>query len=180
MAYWAFRYDHKARMEANQFSRWSNCVLLCERCMAQRPTKKSDPNMTYQDFNRDLPRRMTQISHNTYLQTEGVVSPWVNMPGWTLYTCMHDLLHTIYLGFGRDLIGSLVADFLDHGVLGPGTVEEQLERLSLDMNTVFRRNRILALKNQGDILCRKPQKSTWGAMFWLTTQGYAPMLWLAA
>ena len=116
--------------------------------MAQRPTANADPAMSYQDFNADAPRKMTQISHETYLQTEGIVSAWVSMPGWSLYTCMHDLLHTIYLGFGRDLIGSLIADFIDHKVLGPGTVEQQLERLSVDMNNVFRKNRILDFTNQ--------------------------------
>ena len=79
MAYWAFRYDHKARQEANAFSRWSNCMLLCDRCMS-----------------------------------------------------------------GRDLAGSLMADFLDHDVLGPGTLEEKLERFSLGMNAEFRKNKSLA------------------------------------
>ena len=65
------------------------------------------------------------------------------MPGWTLKTCMHDLLHTIYLGFGRDMVGSLIADFNDHNVLGPGSLEEKLGRFSAEMNAEFRRNKIL-------------------------------------
>lgn len=144
MAYWAFRYDHKARQEANAFSRWSNCMLLCDRCMSQRPTKKSNPDMNYMNFRDDAPRLLTKISHSTYLETEPIVSAWVAMPGWHLYTCMHDMLHMVYLGFGRDLAGSLMADFLDHDVLGPGTLEEKLERFSLGMNAEFRKNKSLA------------------------------------
>ena len=132
-------------MEANQFARWSNCTLLCDRCMAQRPTENSDPGLSYQDFNSDLARRMTRISHNTYLDTEKLVSAWVKMPGWHLYTCTHDFMHTVFLGFARDLIGSLIADFIEHKTLGAGTIEEQLERLSFDMNQIFRKKKILAL-----------------------------------
>lgn len=146
MAYWAFRFDHKARQEANFFSRWSNCMFLCERCMSQRPTKKSDPNMWYLDFRPGLPRYLTQISHSTYMNTEPVVSPWSEMPGWHLHTCMHDLMHTVYLGFGRDLAGSLIAEFLDHDALGAhGTLEEKLERFSLNMNAEFRKHKNLSL-----------------------------------
>ena len=146
MAYWAFRFDHKARQETNQFSRWANCMYMCDRCMAQRPTKKSDPSMCYYDFNLDAPYSMTEISHATYVGTEPVVSPWVAMPGWTLKTCMQDLLHTVFLGFARDLIGNLLADFLDHGMLGPGSLEEKLERFSVEMNAEFRKNKFLAIQ----------------------------------
>lgn len=114
--------------------------------MAQRPTPQSDPNMVYQDFRPGAPRLMTQISHSTYLQTEPVVSPWVDMPGWSLRTCMHDLLHTIYLGFGRDLVGSLMSDFIDHNVLRPGSKEEQLGRFSAEMNAEFRKQKILVFQ----------------------------------
>jgi len=114
--------------------------------MAQRPTPQSDPDMVYQDFRPGAPRLMTQISHSTYLQTEPVVSPWVDMPGWSLRTCMHDLLHTIYLGFGRDLVGSLMSDFTDHNVLGPGSKEEQLGRFSAEMNAEFRKQKILVFQ----------------------------------
>lgn len=144
MAYWAFRFDHKARHEANLFSRWSNCTSICERCMAQRPTKYSDANMHYTDFNSDAPRLWTQISHTTYVNTEWTVSPWVCMPGWTLPTCMHDLLHTVYLGFGRDLVGSVMATFIEKQVLGPGSTEDQLGRFSITMNDTFKRNKKLA------------------------------------
>ena len=80
------------------------------------------------------------------MNTEPVVSPWSEMPGWHLHTCMHDLMHTVYLGFGRDLVGSLVAEFLDHDALGShGTLEEKLERFSLDMNAEFRKHKNLSL-----------------------------------
>ena len=168
MAYWSFRFDHKARQEANQFSRWSNCKFLCERCMAQRPTPQSDPNMVYHDFRPDAPHLMTQISHSTYLQTEPVVSPWVDMPGWSLKTCMHDLLHTVYLGFGRDPVGSLMSDFIGHNVLGPGSKEEQLGRFSAEMNAEFRKQKILVVQSHRIILVALWFWSPW--RYWLPKQ----------
>ena len=104
--------------------------------------------MCYYDFNVDAPYSMTEISHATYVGTEPVVSAWVAMPGWALKTCMHDLLHTVFLGFARDLIGNLLADFLDHNMLGPGNLEEKLERFSFEMNAEFRKNKFLVVKKR--------------------------------
>lgn len=145
LAYWSFRCDHKARMEAHQFARWANCMFICDRCMAQRPTKKSQPEMNYYDCSLDAPHTMTEISHTTYTQTEQVVSAWEAMPGWTFKSWFHDPLHTIYLGFAKDLVGSIIADFIDHSMLGGGSLEEQLENFSLEMNQEFRRNKSLAV-----------------------------------
>lgn len=50
-------------------------------------------------------------------------------------------MHTVYLGIGRDLISNLLADFHDAGVLGPGSLDVQLRRFSIDMNKTFKENK---------------------------------------
>lgn len=139
-AYFAFRADHKARKEAHQFERWSNCTSICERCMAQRPTKNADPLMNYQDFRDDAARHMTRITHETYMATASV-SPWCELEGFHLGTIAHDMMHTLYLGICRDIIASLVLDFSDEGVLGAGSMEKKLERFSIEMNNELKANR---------------------------------------
>ena len=50
-------------------------------------------------------------------------------------SCFHDAMHTIYLGIGRDIVSNILADMVDCGVLGPGSLDEQLRRLSLAFQT---------------------------------------------
>ncbi len=116
-AYWAFRYDGKARVECNAFTRYYNCTKICESCMAER-TKNSDINMWYCDFRASSPRHLTQIDDATYKRTANPISPYHCIPGWKLGTCLRDLLHVVFLGTAKDLIPSLLADWLDHGLLG--------------------------------------------------------------
>ena len=56
-------------------------------------------------------------------------------------SCFHDLMHTIYLGIARDLIANILADLVDCQALGPGSLEQQLRRLSLEMHKTFKRER---------------------------------------
>ena len=63
------------------------------------------------------------------------------MEGWHLKSCFHDLMHTIYLGIGRDIVSNILADMIDCDALGPGTLEEKLRRLSLEMHQCFRREK---------------------------------------
>ena len=144
--YFACRFDNKARAEANAFSRWYQCRFICESCMAQRPTERYDHALTYRDFRYGLPRHLTEVSHETYLATEPAPSPWARVPGWTLGTCLHDIMHNVYLGVGRDLVSSLLADFLDHDCLAPaGTLEEKLKQFSVEMLATFKEKRTIGL-----------------------------------
>lgn len=143
LAYFAFRYDHKARVEANAFQRHYGRNSICECCAAAKPAKKGDDSMNYTNFRSDGLRYLTSMSHQSYVDTSATVSPWIDMEGWTVRTCTHDLMHTIYLGVGRDLVGSLLADMMDVGALDPahGPLDEQLRVLSVDMHNVFREAR---------------------------------------
>lgn len=75
------------------------------------------------------------------------VSPWHQVPGWRLDTCLHDLMHVVFLGTARDLISSLLADFLEHGVLGDvgEPINTRLRKFSLDMHKAFKSEKSLGL-----------------------------------
>lgn len=139
-AYFCCRFDGKARAETNCFDRYYNCMRICEACLAEKPTKKSNPAMWYHDFRECAPRHLTRIDDTTYRNTCKVLSPWHHIAGWTLGTAMHDFMHVIYLGTARDLIGSLIADMLDCGVLGPSDipVAKRLRQLSILMHRSFK------------------------------------------
>lgn len=62
-AYFLFRADHKARIEANFFERNYMCNFICECCAARRPNQSGDDSMNYQNFRPDCPRYLTRISH---------------------------------------------------------------------------------------------------------------------
>ena len=51
------------------------------------------------------------------------------------------MMHTVYLGVGRDLASNILADLIDCSALGPGTLEEQLRRISLEMHQRFKNER---------------------------------------
>lgn len=140
-----FRYDGKARAESNFFDRWYNCRSICESCLAQRRTSNSNPDLWFFDFRDSSPRHLTRIDDRTYRQTATRISPYHQIEGWTLGTCLRDIMHVIYLGIAKDMIPSLIADWLDHNVLGPPgiSVDDRLRSFSLEMHQVFRREKTL-------------------------------------
>ena len=142
-AYHNCRYDAKARVEANFFTRYYNCRLLCEACMAEKPTAKSNRHMWYFDFRSNRPRHLTTINHTTYMATAPEVSPWSQVSGWTLGTSFHDWMHTCYLGTARDLIPSLLQDWLDFELLGQNNIplDRRLRTFSLSMHKDFKENK---------------------------------------
>lgn len=143
------RYDGKARVECNAFERFYSCRYICESCLSQRRTKHAEQDMLYVDFRDSCPRHLTVIDDATYRQTCKTLSPYACIPGWTLGTCLRDLLHVVFLGTAKDLVPSLLADWLDHGLLGDPTtaLDSRLRSFSLEMHQVFRRERLLEPKN---------------------------------
>ena len=133
-------------MQCNFFSRYYQCRLLCEQCLSEKPTARAEPLMNYQNFKPNSPRYLTYISDGTYRRTAEKLSPWVCMPGWSLRSCFYDIMHTIYLGIGRDLISNLLADFDDCGLLGCGGLQQldsRLRKFSLSMYKRFHEERFL-------------------------------------
>ena len=97
-------------------------------------------DISYTDFRADPPRHLTRVDHEAYMKTAQVISPWSSIPGWHLWTCLHDLMHILYLGTARDLIGSLLVDFIDHNCLGSPDVpvRDQLRSFSISMHKYFK------------------------------------------
>ena len=115
--------------------------------MSQNSTEKSVRDLWYFDFRPECPRYMTYISHKTYLSSADKVSPWSAMPGWSLKNCFFDLLHTIYLGVGKDLVGNLLGDFVDCNMLVGENLEDQLRRFSMDMHKEFKHQKTLTFSS---------------------------------
>ena len=151
-AYFAARYDAKARVEANNFLRHYGCSLICEQCLASKISKTTDDRMCYKDFRLESPRWMTRINHDTYMRTTPprAISPWHIIPGWSLESCLHDIMHVVYLGTGRDLVASLLGDFLECGVLGSSdlSVDHRLRLFSIEMNKFFKSEKYFAQSYQ--------------------------------
>ena len=143
LAYFCCRFDHKARYEANFFDRYYSCKYICEVCAATRATSKGFDALMYCDFNRDAARRLTRISNDEYGSTCREISPWSHLEGWTVRSATHDLMHTLYLGIGRDLVPSLLADWVDLKLLGAGGPETQLATLSREMRLKFKQEQRL-------------------------------------
>ena len=145
------RFDAKARVEANFFwDRYYRCTFICESCMACQPFANAMPELNYKDFRPEAPHHLTEISHETYVATCSEPSPWLQVEGWRLGTAFRDPMHTFYLGVFKDLIPSLLGNFLEHSCLEPlnGSREEQLRVLSLGMHRVCRQHRFLSGKQQ--------------------------------
>lgn len=63
--------------------------------------------MYYKNLHPDAPYKLSSISHEFYLVAErGNISPWAQVAGWRLETCVFDLLHNVFLGTARDTIAS--------------------------------------------------------------------------
>lgn len=98
--------------------------------------------MQYEDYRLDQPRHLTRISDEVYRATCSTLSPYAKIPGWRLENCLHDILHVVFLGVAKDLIPSILAEWLEKRMLGPGDVNTCLRRFSLEMHQVFRREKI--------------------------------------
>lgn len=102
--------------------------------------------MNYTNFKADSPRYLTYLTDEDYRNTAQRLSPWIVMEGWRLKSCFHDMMHTVYLGIGRDIVSNVLADMVDCDCLGPGDLNQQLRRLSLEMHKCFKHEGIPADK----------------------------------
>ena len=104
--------DLKERHMAHKFARYYQRHFLCERCLAHQTMQSC---YAY-DFRPCAEWRDELQSHEHYLATtpEEHRSPFVQIPQWTIHRCRHDLLHLIYLGFGKDLAGGLLLCLARH------------------------------------------------------------------
>lgn len=78
---------------------------MCDSCLACSGTK-CDERMHYKNFGPGKAWDHTLINHSMYLSMPGELSPWSTVPGWSLESTTFDFMHNLYLGTGRDLVGS--------------------------------------------------------------------------
>jgi hypothetical protein len=136
----AVTHDAKARYETHHFANYYNCNYICESCLAcVHPGR-----LSYCNFRKDAPWRNYRISHERYLQITpaSIVSPWSQIPGWHLSRCLLDWMHCNHLGVGRDVTAQIAFDLCTWGYIGPGTLDEQLQRLWLQYRRWARKHKV--------------------------------------
>ena len=112
-----YKADLKCRKESNEFHRFYGAEYICDVRVAQRPTNTSIPAFHFGDFSATAAWRDFPISHETYMASESVISPWAAMPGWRLESNWFDIMHILHLGVLRDVIASVLDDLASNGLL---------------------------------------------------------------
>jgi hypothetical protein len=112
--------DIKEKVKQHRFSRAWNCLFLCERCLGCRHLQSGSAY----DFNQHAAWKSMLVDHDLYMRSTPpeALSPWCKIRSWRLDRVHDDLLHTVWLGWGKDLIGQLLHDFAlaSHGRLDLG------------------------------------------------------------
>lgn len=115
--------------------------------MAEKPTKRANPAMNFKNMARDAPYRLTNINHATYLATASQVSPWSAIPGWELESTVFDVMHNLFLGSGRDFLGSAIRLLLEHGAFDAYGVERSspamFAQITLEIHDTYKRHGFL-------------------------------------
>ena len=96
--------------------------------------------MNYRNFGDSAGYPLTTLTHEQYLQIDGrlgSLSPWLAMPGFRLESCWFDFMHCVYLGTGRDLLGSGLKVLVGHGAYADfdsqGDVNKLLAKIHREM-----------------------------------------------
>ena len=78
-------------------------VRMCDSCLARKGVNCPD-EMNYKNLTSTNAWELTRISDADYLRMEPKISDWERVPGWSLSTCMFDLMHNCFLGTARDFL----------------------------------------------------------------------------
>ena len=121
-AYALIKADGKARREVHKFKRHYNATFICSDCLATQPFKHAPKSLLFSDFSDCAGYLQTMLSHAMYEMFDLVLSAWMLVPGWCLESCFFDMLHVVWIGFGRDIAASCIVDlFTRHEI--PGETE---------------------------------------------------------
>lgn len=114
--YAGWKGDRKERKNLHHLDRNYLSTKICEYCLAVKPTAKCRcKDLTYADSSPNAMWRMTQLTQADFEHLQSRRSPFAQLPGFHIDTLWEDLMHTVHLGIGKDLVGSLLAEFvLDH------------------------------------------------------------------
>ena len=86
------------------------------------------------------------MDNSAYEARTRTISPYKAAAGFRLETVMHDYLHNIFLGTGRDMLASGIRVLLLKGVYdrpGVSDVDEKLSLLHAEMQETCRTNGLL-------------------------------------
>lgn len=88
---------------------------MCDRCLASQG-KNTPVAMHYKNFSNQKAWDLTFIDCNGYLHLDrSNLTPWLEVPGFTMWTMSWDLLHNLWLGTARDLVASGIKTLVMQG-----------------------------------------------------------------
>ncbi len=108
----------EARREVHGYSRHYGATEICDACGAVQLYQNAPVQLNFANFSDNAGYVFTEISHELYLATSDVVTPWVSVPGFRHESVLHDILHSGPLGVDRDLCGSSLINLLECGRIG--------------------------------------------------------------
>ncbi len=125
-AFFGCQADTKEKVKQNRFMRNWQASFICERCLASRLVESGNPY----DFREGSNWMKLLVDHDLYIRSTPPesLSPWVAIPGWRLDRVLDDLLHNMWLGWTKDLVGQVLYE----RALDYDTVEGGLKALTLD------------------------------------------------
>jgi len=109
--------DFKAKKEWQGYSRYYRCRFLCEACLGESPTARSDKTFTAFDFNDDAKWLETILPTQLIEEMESHTLPLAQMDGWDSEMYHRDTAHTNELGQSKDSCACCVISLLEEGLL---------------------------------------------------------------
>ena len=126
-AFAGWKGDLKARAETHMHARNYQATFICDQCCATQAFPKAPRVTLYTDFSAAALWRETILDAEAYVQT--CTSPWATISGFRPELLHWDLMHIVYIGFARDVIGSMLGEFVLQGLLPAAPTETASLRL---------------------------------------------------
>jgi hypothetical protein len=98
--------DLMDRVRTHQFARNYLCNFMCERCYCSKVLPECSPF----DFREGAMWLRMLVTHVAYMACNDPHSPWTCVRSWTMFRNRDDLLHTMWLGFAKDIIAQCIFD----------------------------------------------------------------------
>ena len=133
-------HDEKARKDTHCFKQWYSCNRICESCSASQ----NIASHSHGNNRGDAPWRADLVSDEAYLRDTPAddLSPWISMPGYQLSRALHDLMHGVHLGTGKDFCAQLIFDLCKHGYVPGDSLQAKLSAVWREFRLYCKRHRI--------------------------------------
>jgi hypothetical protein len=103
-------------LQLQEYWRTNKCCHLCR-------AHKTDPALLFTDFRRAGRARPTLRTHADWLASataDGEATPLVAIPGFDIWRCQFDLMHTLELGILQHAIPAALQELATAGIPAPG------------------------------------------------------------